>query len=194
MALPSTRLFTVDDYYKMAEVGILNEDDRVELIEGEIVEMSPIGAGHSGRVDRLSRLFIEVLGDAGWVRTQNPVRLSRRSEPEPDLALLRPESERESSYEVDLPTAADVLLIIEVADSSLAYDLGRKARMYARHGIRDLWVLDRRNDRLVLHRDPMPRGYGAIRTLVRGESIAPLAFPEIVLTIDELLGAPPPAS
>ena len=194
MALPATRRFTVDDYYKMAEVGILGQDDRVELIEGEIVEMAPIGPLHAGRVDRLLRLFGARLPDDFWIRGQNPVRLSRHSEPEPDLAVLRPEPERARSYEEDHPTAADVLLILEVADSSLQYDLGRKARLYARHGVPELWVLDKRGGRLVLHREPTPRGYAAVQTLVRGESIVPLVFPEIVFTIDELLGAPLPQS
>src|SRR3712207_9326363 len=111
----------------MAEAGILGEDDRVELIEGEIVQMAPIGAGHSGELDELVRLFFERFPSAIRIRVQNPVRLSHRSEPEPDLALVRPESERGRSYRVEHPTADDVLLIVEVADTSLAYDLGPKA-------------------------------------------------------------------
>ena len=196
MALPATRRFTVDEYYRMAEAGILGEDDRVELIEGEIVQMAPIGPRHAGRLDRLVDLFFERFRGAAWIRVQNPVRLSRRSEPEPDLTLLRPESERERSYEVDHPTAADVLLLVEVADNSLEYDLGRKARLYARHGVPELWVLDQRGDRLVAHHDPTPRAYTTVRTLARGESIAPLTFPEIVFTVDQLLGEPvtPPSA
>lgn len=190
MALPATRRFTVDEYYKMAEAGILGEDDRVELIEGEIVQMAPIGPRHSGRLDRLVDLFFDRFRGTTRIRIQNPVRLSRRSEPEPDLALVRRESERERSYEVEHPTAEDVLLVVEVADSSLAYDLGPKARMYARHGVPELWVLDQRGNRLVAHHDPTPRGYATVQTLVRGESIAPLAFPEIALPVDQLLGEP----
>ncbi len=96
--------------------------------------------------------------------------------------------ERRHSYRSEHPTAADVLLVVEFADTSLEYELGRKARLYARHGLPELWVLDQRGDRLVLHRDPTPRGYSTVRTLVRGESIAPLAFPENSFTVDELLG------
>ena len=194
MALPATRRFTVDDYYKMAEVGILGEDDRVELIEGEIVEMTPIGPLHAGEVNELFGLFFVRFANHANVRSQSPVRLSHKSEPEPDIALARPEQVRGRSYRVEHPTAEDVLLIVEVADSSLDYDLGRKARLYARHGIPELWVLDQRNDRLVLHREPTPRGYAAVRTLERGESVAPLAFSETAFTVDELLGAPVPPS
>ncbi|MBA2447559.1 MAG: Uma2 family endonuclease [Chloroflexi bacterium] len=189
MALqPTKRLFTVDEYYRMAKAGILGEDDRVELIEGEIVQMSPIGPRHAGRVDRLNHLLGERFGEVAWIRIQNPVRLSNRSEPEPDLALLRPERERDRPYESAHPTPADTLLVVEVAESSVEYDLGRKARVYARHGIAELWVLNLRTERLFVYRDATPRGYATSRILARGESISPLAFPEILLTVDEILG------
>ena len=189
MALqPTKRLFSVDEYYRMAEAGILGEDDRVELIEGEIVQLSPIGPRHADRVDRLNSLFFERFRGGARIRIQNPVRLSNRSEPEPDLALLRPEGERDRPYESAHPTPADVLLVVEVADHSVEYDLGRKARLYARHGIPELWVLNLRAERLFVHRDPTPRGYATSRILGRGESISALAFPEIVLTVDEILG------
>jgi Uma2 family endonuclease len=187
MALPANRLFTVDEYYRMAEAGILGEDDRVELIEGEIIQMSPIGPRHAGRLDRVVRLFFGRFPDTVWIRVQSPVRLSRRSEPEPDLVLLRPDSERGRSYEEDHPAPADVFLIIEIADSSLEYDLGCKARLYARHGIPELWVLDQRGDRLIVHRDPTPSGYATVRELGRNDLIAPLALPEITLAVADLL-------
>ncbi len=189
MAVPiERRLFTAEEYQRMAEAGILGEDDRVELIEGEIVQMSPIGPRHANRVNRLARLFLDRFGDLAEISIQNPVRLSSRSEPEPDFALLRPERERDQPYEVAHPTPADTLLAVEVADHSLRYDLGRKARVYARHGVAELWVLDLRNGRLVVYRDPTPRGYATSRILTRGESISPLAFPEIALAVDEILG------
>ncbi len=189
MALqPSARLFTVDEYYRMAEAGILGEDDRVELIEGEIIQMSPIGPLHAYNVDHLALLFFERFRQVAWIRIQNPIRLSKRSEPEPDLALLRLERERGRSYEVDHPGPSDVFLVVEVAHHSAEYDLGRKSRMYARHEIPELWVLDRRSDRLVVNRDPTPQGYATSQILGRGESISSLAFPEITLTVDELLG------
>jgi len=194
VALPAPRRWNVHEYYRMAEVGILREGERVELIDGEIVKHAQVSPRHAARTDCLAGLGIERFGSVARTRIQSPVRLSRTCEPEPDLAIVRPELERGRSYRVDHPTAEDVLLIVEVADSSLQYDLGRKERMYARAGVPELWVLDQRGDRLVLHRAPTPRGYASIVSLARGESIAPLAFPEIVLTIDELLGSPPPAS
>jgi Uma2 family endonuclease len=115
------------------------------------------------------------------------VRLSSRSEPVPDLALLRRHPDRDYPYRLAHPTPADILLLVEVADSSIEYDLGRKACLYARHGIPELWVLDQRGDRLIVHRDPTPRGYATVRALSRNESIAPLAFPEIPLTVADLL-------
>ena len=190
MALqPAKRRFTVDEYYRMAEAGILGEDDRVELIEGEIIQISPIGPRHANRVNRLTLLFIERFRDVAWLSIQNPVMLSTRSEPQPDLTLLRPERERDQPYDAAHPTPADVLLAVEVADHSLQFDLGRKARVYARHGIAELWVLDLWNDRLVVFRDPTPRGgYASSRILGRGESISVLALPQIVLAVDEILG------
>ncbi len=180
--------FTRAEYHRMVEAGILTEESPVELIEGEIVRMSPIGPHHAGAVDYLTRLFFRRVGDLAHIRIQNPIRLSHRSEPEPDLALLRPYPERDRPYAAAHPTPADVLLVVEVAESSVAYDLGRKARVYARHGIAELWVLDLRHDRLVVFRDPTPRGYTNSRILGRGESITLLAFPEIALTVDEILG------
>jgi Uma2 family endonuclease len=188
MALPAKRLFTVDEYYRMAEAGILGEDDRVELIEGEIVRMSPIGPRHANRVNRLMLRFAERFRGMAHISSQNPVRLSNRSEPEPDLALVRAYPEGQDPYESAHPTPRDVFLIVEVADSSVEYDLGRKARLYARHGIPELWVLDQRGDRVVVHRDPAPRGYATVQTLGRGQSICPLAFPEVLFTTQEVLG------
>ena len=188
MAVPANRRFAVAEYYRMAEVGILKPDERVELIEGQILRHARVNPRHAARVDCLLCLFFQRFGGAARIRVPNPVRLSRYSEPEPDLALVRLETERGQSYRAAHPTAEDVLLLIEVADSSLAYDLGRKARLYARHSIPELWVLDLPGDRLVVHHDPTPRGYATVRTLVRGETVAPLAFPAIVLTVDQLMG------
>jgi Uma2 family endonuclease len=189
MALqPTKRLFTVDEYYRMAKARILGEDDRVELIEGEIVQKGPNSPEHADRVDRLALVFFDRFRGVAWIRIHNPVRLSNRSEPEPDLALLRPERERDQPYESAHPTPADVLLVVEVADHSVRYDLGRKARLYARHGIPELWVLNLRAKRLVVRRDPTPGGYATSRILGPGESISALAFPDIELTVDEILG------
>lgn len=131
--------FNVADYHRMGEIGILGEDDRVELIEGEIVAMPPIGSPHGGRVNRLNRLLSSAVGDRAVVAPQNPIVLSERSEPEPALALLRPRSD---FYTASHPRAADALLVIEVSESSLDYDLQVKVPLYARYGIPEVWVVD----------------------------------------------------
>jgi Uma2 family endonuclease len=137
MAVQPTRYrFTRADYYRMAEAGILGEGDRVELIEGEIYRMSPIGPMHAGGVDRLNRLFSRTFGDAVIVRVQNPVVLDDYSEPEPDLTLLRP---RADFYTGEHPNPEDILLAVEVADSSADWDRRVKAPLYVRSGIPELW-------------------------------------------------------
>ena len=186
--MPTRRCFTVDEYHRMGAAGILHEDERIELINGEIVRMAAVGGKHIACVLRLDEWFNPRLSGIALVSVQNPVRLSPHAEPEPDLAVVRAHPERLHPYRSAHPTPADVFLVVEVADSSLEYDLGRKARLYARHGIPELWVLDQRGDRLVVHREPTPRGYATVRTLTRGQSISPLAFPDVAFAADELLG------
>jgi Uma2 family endonuclease len=186
MAVQLTRRrFTVDDYYAMARVGILHEDDRVELIDGEIVEMPPIGPGHSGAVIGLTRVLMRAFGDHADVSVQNPVRLNVHNEPEPDVSLLR---QQPDTYRAAHPTPVDILLVIEVADTSLAADQRVKMPMYARAGLPEAWIIDLQHDLVLVHRDPGPDGYRLVTTARRGERLAPLAFPNRELTIDELLG------
>ncbi len=186
MAVALTRhRFTVDEYHWMARVGILGEDDRVELIDGEIVEMVPIGPTHVGSVIRFTGRLVRQYGDLAEVSVQNPVRLGEYSEPEPDLVLLRP---RADSYRLALPTPADVLLVVEVADTSLAVDRRVKLPLYARAGILETWLVDLRHHRLHVHREPRADGYRVTRTLRRGERIAPLAFPDREIAVADLLG------
>src|SRR5687767_8810327 len=128
---PRPRLFTVDEYYKMAEVGILRPDERVQLIEGTIFEMPAIGPRHAYNVNRLTRMFWVTLGDRGEVRNQSPVRLAIRAEPEPDIAVVTAHPDNPKAYESRHPTTEETLLVVEVADSTLSFDLGEKARMYA---------------------------------------------------------------
>jgi Uma2 family endonuclease len=177
--------FTVDDYYRMAEVGILTEDDRVELLDGEIIEMSPIGSDHGGHVKRLNALFTSRLGARVVVGVQDPVRLSRHSEPQPDITLLRP---RADFYARAHPGPADVLLLVEVADSSVETDRRIKMPLYARAGISEVWLLDLTTDRVETYREPAEDGYRQIRALVRGQAIAPQTFSDLALTVDDLLG------
>jgi Uma2 family endonuclease len=187
-ARPPLRLFDVDEYHRMAEVGILRPDERLELIEGEIRAMSPIGSKHLSAVVRLTTLFVLKLHGLAEISIQNSVRLVRRVEPEPDVAVLRKQPGVARPYEAEHPTPEDVLLLVEVADSSTDWDLGEKAELYARYGVPELWVLDLPADRVVIHRDPTADGYASVVELPRDGSISPLAFPDVSFTADDLLG------
>ncbi|MHB8577665.1 MAG: Uma2 family endonuclease [Dehalococcoidia bacterium] len=184
-ALPSRRCFSVDEYYRMAEAGILNDDERVELIEGEIIQMPPIGSGHSGDVNRGNARFTGPLAGRAVVSIQNPVRLSSHSELVPDLALLRP---RADFYGESHPGPADVLLIIEVSDSTLSYDRGRKLAAYAAAGIPEVWIEDVKGKRIVICRAPVDGEYAHMEIIGQDGSISPLAFPDLVLKVTDLLG------
>ena len=185
---PSLRLFTVDEYYKMAEIGILRPDERVQLIEGKIVQMPPIGPRHAFNVSRLTQLLFARSLDGAEVRVQNSVRLANGAEPEPDLAIVRSHPDAPRTYESRHPRSDDVLLVIEVADTTVTFDLGEKARMYSRHEVPDLWVVDLQGDRVVMHREPTPDGYASVTSIARGMAISALAFPELTFSADEILG------
>lgn len=186
MALSTARhQFTVADYHRMAEAGILAEDDRVELIEGEIVDMAPIGRRHQARLDRLADLFFGSLGRQAIIRIQGSVRLSERSEPEPDLVVLR---RRADFYEHADAGPEDVLLIVEVADSSLTHDRDVKVPLYARAGIPDVWLVDLNGARITVYRAPTPDGYREVRVVRGPERVSPQAFPGLALTADQILG------
>jgi Uma2 family endonuclease len=183
MALPKRR-FTVDEYYRMAEVGILGPHERVELIEGEIIEMAAIGSRHAGCVNGLTRLLVRSVGDHGLVAVQNPVRLSDLSEPEPDVAVLRP---REDNYTMAHPGPADVLLMIEVADTTAGFDRGTKAPLYALARIPEYWLVDIQADCVDVHRDPTDAGYRHVRKQRRGDVLRPLAFPDLEVPVMAIL-------
>lgn len=186
LATPTVRRyrFTVEDYHRMAEAGILSEDDRVELIEGEILQMAPIGGEHAACVNGSARLLIKRLDDRAVVSIQNPVRLSAGSEPEPDLMLLRP---RADQYWQGLPEPEDVLLIIEVSDSTLHFDRGTKLPMYAAAGIPEVWIVDLERRRVLVHRGPDGDLYREAIVIDQG-SISPAAFPDVALQLDEIFG------
>jgi Uma2 family endonuclease len=169
---------TASDYHKMAEAGILGEQDRVELIEGEIVDMAPIGSKHAYVVNRLSSLFTLAAGDAYLVSTQNPIGLDERSEPQPDIALLRP-----GNYMDRLPDPTDVLLIVEVASSSGEYDRGIKLDLYARHGIPEVWLLDLTGNELLVCRAPSNGQYQSIEKPVAGACVYPLLVPGVEMRL-----------
>ena len=187
VAEPVRRLFTVDEYECMAEAGVLHEDERVELIEGEIVRMAAIGARHAMCVTDLQEWFMPRLLGRAIVRGQNPLRLAR-SEPEPDILIVRLRADR---YGAAHPGPADVLLLIEVAQSSLGYDRQRKLPLYAAAGIPEVWIADLDGERMLVHREPQRRRYASVVTVERGDLLTPLAFPDLTLTLDDVLGPAP---
>jgi Uma2 family endonuclease len=162
---PRPHRLTVDEYYRMAEVGLLPPDARVELIEGEIIDMAPIGSRHARTVDYLAKRLILAVGEAATVRIQGPIGLSRHSEPQPDLALLRP---RADEYRDRHPLAADVLLLIEVSDATLRFDREVKAGLYAKHRVPELWIVDLNNERLHVFRNPVQDAYADRSTVKAG--------------------------
>jgi Uma2 family endonuclease len=179
--------FTVDDYYRMAETGILTERDRVELVEGEVIRMSPIGSMHAACVKRAANILTPRLQGQAVVSVQDPVRLSDHSEPQTDIALLRP---RDDFYAGSHPGPDDVLLILEVADTTLAYDRQVKVPVYARAGIPEVWLADLPGDAMESHREPSPDGYRIVQRYRRGERIAPQRFPDFSIGVEDLLGPP----
>ncbi|WP_117237315.1 Uma2 family endonuclease [Thermus sediminis] len=183
-AVVRRRPFTAKEYHRLLEAGILREDDRVELIEGEILEMSPIGSRHLAAVNRIARLFFQRFGDRAIVSVQNPIHLDPRSEPQPDLTLLKPNP---SDYAEALPTPQEVLLLVEVMDTSQAYDREVKLPLYARAGIPEVWLLDLEARRLEVYRKPTPEGFAEARALGPEETVAPLSFPEARLPVAHLL-------
>jgi Uma2 family endonuclease len=165
---PKPHRLTVDDYYRMAVAGVLSPDDRTELIDGEIIDMAPIGSAHAHVVRLLTERLLQAVAGAAVVSAQLPVRLSARSEPQPDIALLRA---RPAGYRHAHPTAGDVLLLIEVSDTTLRYDLNVKARLYATHDISEYWVVDLVANRIWHHRRPGGSQY-AERTEIASGAIA----------------------
>jgi Uma2 family endonuclease len=168
IAIPVTtrHRLTVADFHRMADVGIFQEDDRVDLIDGEIIDRAPIGSGHAGTVMALNHLLARALGDRAIVLVQSPVVLPEHSEPEPDLTLLRP---RQDFYRSGHPLPGDILLIIEVADTRVAYERHVKIQLYARHGIPEVWLVDLEDRRLHAYTSPSASGYLECRILQHRE-------------------------
>ena len=186
MVIPAKKkLFTVDEYYEMARVGILTESDRVELIEGEIIELFPNVSRHQAIVDELNYVFFNVVGHRARVRIHGPLRLADITEPQPDVQLLVP---RDDFYIYGHPTQLDALLVVEVADSSLAYDRNYKAAVYSMRGVPELWILDVNTPRLFVMREPAGLGYRVVMELEAGDAIAPLALPDLSFAVSDLLG------
>jgi Uma2 family endonuclease len=175
------RLFTVEEYHRMAEAGILAEDERVELIDGEIVEMAPIGTRHLGCVINLNRLFVTRLGDRAVVSPQNPVVILPRSEPEPDFLLLR----QGVSYSHHRPAANDVLLAVEVADTTVRFDRLVKGRLYARAAIPEFWLCLAADGTVEVYRGPSVDGYAGMTLYGPGQLVSPLAFSDVGFAVSD---------
>ncbi|MCW9059633.1 MAG: Uma2 family endonuclease [Gammaproteobacteria bacterium] len=174
---------SVDEYHRMARAGILPEDSRVELINGEIIDMAPIGSRHAAAVKQLTRILNRTVGDTAIVSVQDPIHLDPHTEPQPDLALLRP---REDFYKTAHPRASDVLLVIEVADHSLRYDREIKIPLYARHGISEVWLVDLQSNRISLFREGTAEGYRRESEATDLERLSPLHLPQAIFDLCEL--------
>jgi Uma2 family endonuclease len=185
MATAATRrLFTAEEYQHMGEAGILHEDERIELIAGEILQMAPIGSRHSACVDRYNQEFTAQAGGRFIVRVQSSIRLSPNSEPEPDIVLLR---SRPDFYAGALPRPPDVLLIVEVADSSLPYDRDVKLPLYAAAGIPEVWLTDLPMQVVLQHVEPDAGGYRRVTRYRRGDVITATTLPDLTIHIDAIL-------
>ncbi|MDJ0517312.1 MAG: Uma2 family endonuclease [Trichodesmium sp. MO_231.B1] len=179
------RLFTVDQYYKMLKAGILTENERLELIRGEIIKMSPISPPHAARVSCLSELFILRLAKTVTVGIQDPVRLNNTSEPQPDISLLQ---RRQDFYETQHPQPEDVFLLIEVSDTTVKYDQEVKIPLYAENNIVEVWLVNLTEKCLEVYRQPTANGYEIVQTFQRGENVTIQALPNVTFTVDEILG------
>ena len=183
---PTRYRFTRSDYHRMAQVGILTEDDRVELLHGAITVMSPIGSQHSAVVRFLISFFSAHVGTRAIVDVQNPIAIGDANEPQPDLTILRPS---EDYYRKEHPGPANVLLLIEVADTSLELDRGEKLRLYAEAGIREYWIIDLNCRVLIVHRQPKDAEYASVQQYDSDARVAPEALADVELAIGSLFGS-----
>ncbi len=182
-ALPRRHRITAEEYHRMGEAGIFSEDDRVELIEGEIIDMTPIGSGHANTVDELVRMIAPRLREDKRLRVQNPIVLDHTNEPQPDLAIIK-----NRSYSDAHPGPEDILLLIEVADTSLTYDRTVKIPLYARHGIAEAWLVDLPGKAVEIFRYPSPNGYLDVDRHRPGQRLQALLVPEVEVDPGELFG------
>lgn len=179
------RPFTVEDYHRMADIGIFGPDERTELLDGEVVRRMTVSSRHAGCVKQLLQIFAAGLAGRAILGVQDPVQLDDRSEPEPDLAIL---AMREDMYRQRHPLPADIHLLIEVAESSIQIDREIKTPLYAAAGIPELWIVDLPAERISVLRQPGPAGFDERIELGRGDRLTPMAFPELEIRVEEVLG------
>lgn len=184
MPVQTTHRFTVKEYYRMAETGVLRPDARVELLDGRIIDMSPIGPFHGGLVNRLIRLFNKLSNGRWLVSAQNPLRLDDHSEPEPDVMLLKPSPD---DYTRRHPQPEEVYLLIEVSDTTLELDREDKLPAYGRSGIAEVWIVNLNDETIEVYREPHFTGYGSKAILQAGEKASPVKFPDVVIDVADLL-------
>ena len=182
---PTRMRITTNRYQRMVRAGVLTRNDRVELIEGEILAMAPIGAKHAAATARLTRLFVLAVGDSAVVSPGGPVNLGDFSEPQPDVLLLKP---RADYYGSRIAEAADVLLLIEVSDSTLTFDQSVKLNLYARYGICEYWVVDVEGKRVITYREPTGNGYVHRHEFGARDTVSPQAFRDMNLAVSEIVG------
>jgi len=186
------KMFTTDEYHRMREAGILGEDEHLELIRGEIIFMAAaIGSYHAACVDKLNRIFARNLPESIIIRVQNPVRIREHSEPEPDIALLKP---RQDFYAEAHPGPEDVLLIVEVSDSSLEYDRETKLPLYAKAGIGEAWIVNLKDGCVEVYTKPSEQGYDVLRKFRKGMTVVSDSFPDVHVSVDEIIGGKYPLS
>jgi Uma2 family endonuclease len=180
--------FTVEEWHHMGDTGLFGEDARMELLDGAVIEMAPIGSRHGGCVNYLARALIMAAGDRAVVAIQNPVVLDEHSEPQPDVSVLAP---RVDGYRQSHPTPAEILLVIEVSDTTLAYDRDRKAPYYAVSGVPEFWIVDLERDQILVMRQPTGARYAEFSTHRRGDRVDVGALAGVALDVADVLGAQP---
>ena len=185
VSTPTRRRFTVAEYYAMADAGILSETDRVELLDGDVIVMPPIGDWHAASVKLFANTFPPALQGRAMIAVQDPVRLGDDSEPQPDIVLLE---WRDDFYRSGHPTPGNVLLLIEVADSSVEFDRTVKLAAYARVGIPEVWIAARSERRIESYRGPVADQYTDVQYFGPGESVSPQAFPDVIVEVDRVIG------
>lgn len=184
-SLPAKRRLTVDEYEVMERAGIFNPDEHVELLDGELIEMASMGSRHTGCVSWNSHWFEGRVSGRAIVRGQSAIRLPPFSEPEPDIVLARP---RDDFYMTSHPEPADILLLIEVADTSIGLDRRIKLPLYAQAGIREVWIVNLDQRRVEVYREPEPGAYSSTTIYAGTDTFAPLAFPDLILDAGTVLG------
>jgi len=182
---PTRTRISTDRYQMMVATGVLTKYDRIELIEGDMLDMAPMGTKHSAITSKLHELFVLTLSRSATVVSGGPVNLGEFSQPQPDLMLL---NRRADFYRGKTPEASDVLLLIEVSDSSLTFDQGVKMNLYARYGVAEYWVVDVEGKRVVTYLEPTTKAYVRTLEFTAADAVTPQAFPDIKIAVGEIFG------